>query len=68
MTLHTLAPLLAGVIHGDRIVTPVGTVYAGFNGKVKLDRPGHVVVTLGGCSDDVDDLVAAYLAAVAVAS
>lgn len=52
--------------HGDpRLLLPGGGfIYCGFTGKVRLDLPGRVVVTLGRWADGPDALAEACRTAV----
>ena len=72
-TVHDLATALDGVVvphHGDdRVLTADGMIYVAPTGKVKLQRAGHIIATLGMRSDSAKDIADAYRAAVgAVAS
>lgn len=65
-----LATQIGGTVlpnDGDpRVLVADGFVYSNFQGRVRLQRNGHPVVTLGGVSDDVDVLAGAFFAAVGV--
>lgn len=69
-TVHDLATHLGGHVvdtdHGTSLALPDGGfIYSGFTGAIRLQRYGLPVVTLGGCSDPVEVLAAAYRKAVA---
>lgn len=67
--MHALAEAVGGVCTdtnaGPSIVTDHGLIYVGMPkpGKpapVRLERPGHAVVTLGGWRDEPEALAAAF--------
>ena len=69
-TVHDLAAHLGGHVvhtdHGASLALPGGGfIYSNPTGRVRLQRHGLPVVTLGGCSDPVEVLAAAYRKAVA---